>query len=281
MVDDSLQLEKIDTEAEKTNTKAKICIDVDMSSDFGPIHFGVYRSSVTSTSKLDALLQQSIKFKNVDIVGFMGYEAQIAGVNDAMKGQSLKNSIIRLLKKKSIQEVARKRAEALQIFKKYGIENPLVNAGGTGSIESSIAENGITEITVGSGFFASHLFDHYKNFKHQPAAGFALQITRNPQDNIYTCAGGGYIASGEVGLVKQPKPYLPEKIKLIKNEGTGEVQTPVINNSDFVLKIGDPVFFRHSKSGELFERFNEAYLVKNSKILSVEKTIRGLNISTL
>ncbi len=281
MVDDIAQINIIEKEAQKANIKAKVCIDVDMSSDFGSIHFGVYRSSITSPEKLDNLLHLCAALKHIEVIGLMGYEAQIAGVNDAVKGQTLKNTVIQYLKKKSIKEVAQKRAKAIEILKKYGINNPLVNAGGTGSIESSITENGVTEITVGSGFFASHLFDHYKLFKHLPAAAFALQITRNPQKNIFTCAGGGYIASGETGIIKQPKPYLPENIQLTKNEGTGEVQTPIINQSNIELKIGDPIFFRHSKAGELFERFNDVYFVKNNQIITSEKTIRGLNISTL
>ncbi len=281
MVDDFSQITIIQKVAESMNVKASICFDIDMSSDFGFLHFGVFRSSITSTQKLAKLLEKTISLSHVQIKGLMGYEAQIAGVNDAVKGQGIKNCVIRLLKKKSIKHVAEKRKKAVALFQEYGIKNPLVNAGGTGSIESSISEKDVTEITVGSGFFASHLFDQYKQFKHLPAAGFALQITRNPKENIFTCAGGGYIASGEVGLVKQPKPYLPASIALIKNEGTGEVQTPFVNNSSFDLKIGDPIFFRHSKAGELFERFEKVYFIRKEQIVNIEKTFRGLSVSTL
>lgn len=281
MVDALEQIQRIQQIAEKMNVEALICFDVDMSSDFGNLHFGVYRSSITSAEKLEEIVKQTSPLSHIQIKGLMGYEAQIAGVNDNIKGQGIKNAVIQFLKRKSIKEVARKRQEAIAILKKYGIYQPLVNAGGTGSIESSIAEEGVTEVTVGSGFFASHLFDHYKQFKHLPAAGFALQITRNPKENIFTCAGGGYIASGEVGIVKQPKPYLPTYIELIKNEGTGEVQTPIINKSSVFLQLGDPVFFRHSKAGELFERFDSVYFIREKKIVQVEKTLRGYSISTL
>lgn len=281
MVDDLEQIQRIQKIAAKINVNACICFDVDMSSDFGSLHFGVYRSSITSAEKLEELIIKTKLFSHIQIKGLMGYEAQIAGVNDYVKGQGIKNAVVQLLKRKSIKEVAQKRNQALLILKKQGIEQPLVNAGGTGSIESSIAEEGVTEITVGSGFFASHLFDHYKQFKHQPAAGFALQITRNPKNNIFTCAGGGYIASGEVGLVKQPKPYLPTTVELTKNEGAGEVQTPIINKSSTNLRIGDPVFFRHSKAGELFERFDTVYFIRDKEIINIEKTVRGYGISTL
>src|SRR5690606_27652334 len=96
-----------------------------------------------------------------------------------------------------------------------------------GSVESTVEEPAITEVTVGSGYFCSHLFDYYQAFKLQPAAGFALQVTRRPRHNVLTCNGGGYVASGIAEPQKLPKPYLPTGILLEANEGAGEVQTPI------------------------------------------------------
>jgi D-serine deaminase-like pyridoxal phosphate-dependent protein len=151
----------------------------------------------------------------------------------------------------------------------------LVNAGGTGSIESSMKETWVTEITVGSGFYSPALFDYYEHFKHQPAVGFAVQIVRQPKENYFTCLGGGYIASGTVGIDKQPKPYLPDGIKLTDNEGTGEVQTPFKYKGSEKINIGDAILFRHSKAGELCERFNELHLISNGKITNIIPTYRG------
>jgi len=133
----------------------------------------------------------------------------------------------------------------------------------------------LTEVTVGSGLFASGLFDSYSNFKHHPTAAYAVEIVRHPKENLYTCHGGGYIASGAIGFDKQPLPYLPEGVELISQEGTGEVQTPVINKSHEVLGLGDPVFLRHSKAGELCEHFKSLYLVSNGKIVDETPTYRG------
>jgi D-serine deaminase-like pyridoxal phosphate-dependent protein len=143
-------------------------------------------------------------------------------------------------------------------------------------MEWNKTEDGITEITVGSGFYAPALFDYYNNFKHLPAAGFALAIVRQPKENMYTCLGGGYIASGSVGIDKQPKAYLPEGINITENEGFGEVQTPFTYSGAQPLQIGDAVFFRHSKAGELCERFNELYLIKDGKIMEKTPTYRGM-----
>ncbi|MCK5103888.1 MAG: amino acid deaminase/aldolase, partial [Cyclobacteriaceae bacterium] len=136
-------------------------------------------------------------------------------------------------------------------------------------------EDVITEVSVGSGFFNSHLFDNYRRFKHQPAAGFACAINRHPNRNIFTCSGGGYVASGSPEKLKLPLPFLPKGAKLIKNEGAGEVQTPIIYKGNEKLQIGDPVFFRHSKAGELCERFNSLYLIRNNKIDNDVPTYRG------
>jgi len=154
-------------------------------------------------------------------------------------------------------------------------ELKIVNGGGTGSIESTIKEEVITEVTVGSGFFNSHLFDNYATFKHRPAAGFACVINRHPAEHIFTCAGGGYVASGSVEKLKLPMPFLPEGSRLMDNEGAGEVQTPIMYKGKENLNIGDPVFFRHSKAGELCERFNSLLLIRNNKIEKEVPTYRG------
>jgi D-serine deaminase-like pyridoxal phosphate-dependent protein len=150
-----------------------------------------------------------------------------------------------------------------------------VNAGGTGSLETSAAESWVTEVTAGSGFYSSGLFDSYTNFHHRPAAAFAVEIVRQPKEGMFTCLGGGYIASGEVGVAKQPKPYLPDGMKLVAQEGCGEVQTPFFYSGQEAIGVGDPVFFRHAKAGELCERFNSLYLVQNGKIEEEVKTYRG------
>jgi D-serine deaminase-like pyridoxal phosphate-dependent protein len=62
---------------------------------------------------------------------------------------------------------------------------------------------------------------------------------------------------------------------LTKNEGAGEVQTPVKYSGTEKINIGDPLFFRHSKAGELCERFNFLHLVSQGKITNIVPTYRG------
>jgi D-serine deaminase-like pyridoxal phosphate-dependent protein len=275
MVDSVSHVEFLNKIALKYEQKVNVCVDIDMSTQFPGIYFGVYRSSMKNAADLSKLFDTCSSFTTINWKGLMGYEAQIAGVGDNVKGQTLMNSIIKFLKKRSIKTIAERRASCLEVFAAKGIQLDFVNGGGTGSIESTLEESGVTEITVGSGFYQSHLFDNYSNFKHKPAAAFGLQIVRQPQKDMFTALGGGYIASGATDKNKTPQAFLPEGMQLIANEGTGEVQTPFIYKGNESLKIGDVVFFRHAKAGELCERFNELILVRDNKIEQSVPTYRG------
>jgi D-serine deaminase-like pyridoxal phosphate-dependent protein len=63
---------------------------------------------------------------------------------------------------------------------------------------------------------------------------------------------------------------------MIKNEGFGEVQTPVQVPSDLDIRLGDPLFFRPAKAGEIAERFTEYILIRDNQIVDKVPTYRGL-----
>ncbi|MCO5234090.1 MAG: alanine racemase [Chitinophagales bacterium] len=275
MVDNIKHFEMIEKEAEKLNVIQPVCIDVDMSSDYPGIHFGVYRSPINTVQRFKNLVDKAQRFPHVRIIGIMGYEAQIAGVGDASPFNGIKNSVIKFLKKISILELQRRRTGCVQYLIDKGLKPSIVNGGGTGSMDSTKKEDFITEITVGSGFYSPALFDYYEDFKFYPAAGYAIQIVRSPQKGMFTALGGGYVASGSISLDKQPKPYLPEGIQLTENEGTGEVQTPFYYKGTPELKIGDCVIFRHSKAGELCERFDKLHIISRNKIIDIVPSYRG------
>lgn len=262
--------------AKQQNVVMPVCIDIDMSSKFPGLHFGVFRSPITNIEKAKKLFDTLKNTQNLEVIGIMGYEAQIAGIGDNAKGNTLKNKIIQALKKKSITEIAQRRQEIVQLAANNGFKLQFVNGGGTGSLETTTTEPAVTELTVGSGFYSPTLFDNYNQFKHLPAAMFAIEIIRQPKKNIFTCNGGGYIASGAISNEKAPKPYLPEKATLIKNESAGEVQTPIYYKGKQKLQLGNPIFLRHSKAGELCEHFNELYLISKGTIINKTLTYRGM-----
>ncbi len=275
MTDQPAHIKRIQGIAAQHNVEALVCLDVDMSSEYPGIYFGVYRSSVNNVEKATKYLKAIKKSSNVRLVGVMGYEAQIAGLGDNAPGKQVMNGVIKRLKKRSIVELANRRAAIVRLIQDKGIELDFVNGGGTGSLETTREEELVTEVTVGSGFYSPGLFDNYTQFHHAPAAAYAIEVVRRPRKDIYTCSGGGYVASGAVGKDKAPVPYLPKGVELTANEGAGEVQTPIVYKGSEKLKLGDPVFLRHSKAGELCERFNTLLLVSRGEIVERVPTYRG------
>jgi D-serine deaminase-like pyridoxal phosphate-dependent protein len=252
-----------------------LCLEIDMSMDLPGLHFGVWRSPIRTPEQARPVIERIMTSSHVWLDGLMGYEAQIAGVGDNFPGHMAKNAVVQRLKRRSIREVAERRAACVDLVGTYGLALRFINGGGTGSMATTCRESKVTEITVGSGFYAPALFDNYRDFRYQPTAGFAIEIVRHPQPSIYTCLGGGYIASGSVGPEKLPQPYLPQGARLDSLEGAGEVQTPIRYEGTIALKLGDPVFMRHSKAGELCERFTHLLLVANGAIVDEVTTYRG------
>jgi D-serine deaminase-like pyridoxal phosphate-dependent protein len=275
MVDSPEHVERIETVAQRYGVRLPLCLEVDMSMDLPGLHFGVWRSPVHTPAQARPVIERLQASSHVWLDGLMGYEAQIAGLGDNFPSRKAKNTLVRRLKRRSIHEVAERRAALVDLINSYGLSLRFVNGGGTGSITSTRAESVVTEITVGSGFYSPALFDNYRDFRYRPAAGYAIEIVRQPGPSIYTCLGGGYIASGSVGPEKQPQPYLPQGARLDSLEGAGEVQTPIRYDGGVPLKLGDPIFMRHSKAGELCERFTHLLFVSNGEIVDEVTTYRG------
>lgn len=275
MTDKQEHLEQINKIGAQLNVQIPICLDLDMSSHFTGLYFGVHRSSLTDLNSVEKYLKLLPSYPFATLKAVMGYEAQIAGLGNNFKGQMLKNAVIKLLQNRSIREISKRRAAVVDLVKKTVGELDFVNGGGTGSMETTRTEDCVTEIAVGSGFFTPTLFDNYGGFKHYPSAGYAIEIVRQPMPNTFTCLGGGYVASGAMGADKLPTPFLPEGAALFANEMAGEVQTPILYKGTENLKIGDPIFMRHSKAGELCERFNHLLLLQDGKVVDKTTTYRG------
>ena len=280
MVDSLYQLDLLEAITKETSGMFYLCIDIDMSTTFGNLHFGVRRSPLKTEKDVLELAEKIKESSSLQLLGIMGYEAQIAGVGDHIPSQYWKNKLISFLKKKSLPKIEARRINIVRALEDAGFSISLVNGGGTGSLQTTTKENCITEVTVGSGFYSPLLFDYYQDFSYKPALHFALPVVRKPTPNIYTCLGGGYIASGAIGKDKVPQPVYPRGGKLLPLEGAGEVQTPVYFEKE-ILEIGDVIVFRAAKAGEICERFNDIVLIENQKIVDNYKTYRGEGVSFL
>lgn len=275
MIDSIAHIDQIERVAEQYNVRLPVCLDIDMSVNFPGLYFGVRRSPLHGSEEVRPLIERLKHSERVWLDGVMGYEAQIAGLGDRMPGQAVKNALVQQLKKRSIGIIAQRRREVVDLIRTAGLELRFVNGGGTGSELTTRTEPVVTEITIGSGFYSPALFDNYKDFRYQPAVGYAIEIVRKPAPGIYTCLGGGYTASGAAGSDKLPQPYLPAGAHLISQEGAGEVQTPVAYQGMHRLDLGAPIFMRHAKAGEVCERFTHLILLQKGAIVEEVPTYRG------
>ncbi|WP_028050665.1 alanine racemase [Cellulomonas sp. URHD0024] len=273
MVDDVAQVDLAARAAADHGVTVRLCLDVDASLrvKIGPLaaHLGVRRSPVHSASDAGALAAAIAARPGVDVVGVMFYEAQVAGLPDS-------SAAVRAVKRLSIADLASRRAAVVAAVQDaVGHDLELVNSGGSGSVASSAADPAVTEVTAGSGLFVPTLFDSYRSFTPRPAAFFGLDVVRIPAAGFATAFGGGYIASGPATKSRQPRPVWPGGLSLTSREGAGEVQTPLRLSGDVDLRVGDRVWFRHAKSGEVMERFESVHLVRGTTVEATVPTYRG------
>jgi D-serine deaminase-like pyridoxal phosphate-dependent protein len=265
--------------AREAGVTLDLCLDVDMSWRplRGRAHLGVRRSPIRGGDDARGIARRVQREPGVRLTSVLAYEAQIAGMQDRNAGSRHLDPARQLIKRRSEPVAMQRRAEVLMALRDEGCDIELVNGGGTGSVRSTSADPSVTEVTAGSGFLCPHLFDGYDGLPLQPAAFYALAITRRSDKGFVTCAGGGYPASGAAGADRLPIVHLPAGVEPLRMEGFGEVQTPMACGSATPpLTVGDPIICRHAKGGELAERFATYQLVRGRKLTGAATTYRGM-----
>ena len=268
MVDDPAHLALI--AAAEPAGPVRVCLDVDASLRVGirgrdGVHIGARRSPAHTVEQATSAARTIAAASHVRLVGLMFYDAQLAGVPDS-------SPAVRAMKKLSARELRKRRT---MVVEHVAALTPLdfVNGGGTGSLDI-VGHDGLTEVAAGSGLFGPTLFDGYDGFTPKPALGYALPVVRKPANDIVTVFSGGFIASGPVGASRNPMPVHPAGLRLVRSEGAGEVQTPLRGVTAGSLQIGDRIWWRHAKAGEVLERFDEVHLVDDDAA-STLPTYRG------
>jgi D-serine deaminase-like pyridoxal phosphate-dependent protein len=278
MVDSVAQLDLVTAALGSGHPEIRVCLELDVS--WRPLlgrdiaHIGARRSPVFSPSQAGALAAAIRARPGFRLVGLMGYEGQIAGLGDHPVGKPLIGALLRWMQPRSAHELAARRAAAVREIEPLA-DLEFVNGGGTGSIELTGLDSSVTEVAAGSGLIGSTLFDTYQRFTPSPAVMFALPVVRKPRRRTATLFSGGYIASGPTGRDRSPTPYLPVGLSLIGTEGAGEVQTPVNGRAAKDLRVGDRVWLRHTKAGELAERFTEYHVLTGDRVTATVPTYRG------
>ena len=187
-----------------------------------------------------ALAQEIDRRDRVRLVGVRAYEAQIAGIGDNVPGKAITNLLVRRMQSASGRDVEERRAEIVTALSEVA-QLEFVNGGGTGSIERTASEWAVTEIGAGSGFQAPVRLDHYRSFRPRPAAMFALPVTRS--------SGVEAVPEGARQALPQSRPDR--------------------------LGIGDRVYYRDLRAGDLCERFDRLLLITGTTIRDEVPTYRG------
>ncbi|MEV5916046.1 MULTISPECIES: amino acid deaminase/aldolase [Streptomyces] len=277
MIDDPAQLRLIDAARNGGREVVRVCLELDTSLKLlgGRVRVGARRSPLHSPAQVADMARAVARQPGFRLVGIMAYEGHIAGVGDSVAGHPLRSRAVRLMQATARRELALRRAEVVRAVRAVAPDLEFVNGGGTGSVQFTAAEDAVTEIGAGSGLYVPRLFDNYTSFSGRPAALFAQPVVRRPGVGVVTVLGGGYPASGVAGPDRLPVPYLPEGLRYDPQEGPGEVQTPLLGSPADDLLLGDKVWFRHAKAGELCERFDALHLIEGDKVTATVPTYRG------
>ena len=275
MVDSVAQLDLVDAAIAPGKRKSiRVAIELDSSWD-APLlgHTGVYRSPAHTPEQARSLAEIVVARPGFTLVGMMGYEAQIAGLTNR-PASALRGMAVRWIQRRSVAELADRRGRAVAALRAIA-DLEFVNGGGTGSLESTSADESVTDIAAGSGLFGPHLFDQYAHFAPAPAAAFSLSVVRKPSPEMATILGGGWIASGPPTPDRMPQLAWPQGLRMVPREMAGEVQTPVTGTAAAKLQVGDRVWLRHTKAGELSEHLNGFAIVEGGKVVETVPTYRG------
>ncbi|WP_293773482.1 alanine racemase [uncultured Corynebacterium sp.] len=248
-------------------------VAMDLDCTFRPVRrtgrwaIGPRRSPVRTADDAAALARACARSPHVQLVGMMAYEGQVASVPDGETGPV--GAVKRWIRTSSLDDLAPRRAACIAAVRDHA-DLEFVNGGGTGSLGESAAEAAefgtLTELAAGSGFYTPAIFDSFTGVNHKAAAFFACSVSRLPAKGWATVNSGGWVASGPPAADRLPVPVLPAGLKYSGTEGPGEVQTPLRGRATKNLHVGDLVWFRHAKAGEMTEHVPELIAVSSSGV---------------
>ncbi|MDN4161530.1 amino acid deaminase/aldolase [Nocardioides abyssi] len=274
MVDDVAHLDVVDSVRSSAAVPVRVALEVDAGLRVRGQHVGPKRSPLHEPDRVAALAREVLGRPGFRLVGVMTYEGQVAGLPDAVPTQRARSAVVRGLKAASLSQLSQRRRAVADALRPL-VDLELWNGGGSGSIETTVADPVVTEVAAGSGLLVPTLFDHYRSFDARPAAFFGVPVVRRPSPDVATVHGGGFVASGAAGPDRLPTPWAPAGLRLTSLEGAGEVQTPLTGPAAGRLAVGDLVWFRHAKSGELFEHTDRVHLLQGERFVEEVPTYRG------
>ena len=278
MVDCVEHLDAIESVLGAGAAPVRVCIDVDAGwwALGGRIKVGPKRSPVHTVEQAVALAREIERRPQIELAALMAYEGQIAGVGDQPPGRRLRGAAIRFMQRRSAAELAERRAAIVAAMREFA-ELAIVNGGGTGSLELTGAEEAVTEVDRRLRLLRPRPLRPLQPLHASPpppASRCRSCASRRP--GVATALGGGYLASGSGDPARLPAPWLPAGPRARprggRRRGADAAARPTPPRD---LAIGDRVYMRHAKAGELCERFDSLHLVEGDEIVDVVPTYRG------
>ena len=253
-IDDPQHLSLIAESVEPGAHPVRVCLDVDASLRIGPLHLGVRRSPVHTVEQAVSAARTIAREPAVRLVGLMFYDAQLAGVPD-------RSPAVRAMKARSAKELARRRPRIVEAVRALApIE--LVNGGGTGSLHLVADDDCLTEVAAGSGLFGPTLFDGYRDFT--PRARARLRAARHPaaRPRCPHPVRRGIRRLGPGRIVARAHPVPPGRpARSSARRASARCRRPSRARRRPGSAVGDRVWWRHAKAGEICERFATLHLV--------------------
>ena len=265
MIDDVAQLELTRAALGTDLVHPRVCLDVDAALRIGPLHLGARRSPVRSPEQAGELAAEALR-RGFDVVGVMTYESQIAGLPDS-------NPAVRVVKRLSAIEIGRRRTRVLDAVRAVTGPLEIVNSGGTGSIEVSITG---PDRHRGDRRFRSLCADPVRSLplvhpapravlRHPGPAQTRPEHRHRLRGRLHRVRPRGSQPGARSGLARRAETAR------LRRRGRGP--DPLAGGAE--LEIGDRVWFRHAKAGELCERFTEIHMVDESGARTTVPTYRG------
>lgn len=273
MVDETAHLDLLDSLGAGP---VRVAIDLDCTlrlptEKLGALVLGPRRSPLRTPEQVAAFARDIVGRPNLKLVGMMAYEGQVASVAGGETGPV--GAVKRWIRTRSLNDLAPRRAACIAAAREVA-DLEFVN-GGTGSLHESAAEGTLTELAAGSGLYTPAIFDRFTALEHRAAAFFVCQVSRIPAPGWATVNSGGWIASGPPAADRVPVPVLPVGLKYSATEGAGEVQTPLHGRAVKNVNVGDLVWFRHAKAGEMTENVDSLLAVRHDGTVEEWSTYRG------
>ena len=275
MVDCVEHLDVVDSVRSSKAVAIRVAIDLDAGLRMGGQHVGPKRSPLYDVPDILRLARTVVDRRGFALVGVMTYEGQVAGVPDNVPTQKAKSTAgapaqVRL-GRAAEGTPPRDRRRPGRRRRRWSSGTPAAPA--RWSPRPPTPSSPRSRPAPACWCRASSTTT--RPSQPRPAAYFGVPVLRRPTPTMVTVAGGGFVASGPHGADRMPQPWAPPALHLTGLEGAGEVQTPLTGPAAATLRVGDTVWFRHAKSGELFEHANDVHLLAGDAIVETVPTYRG------